>query len=379
MGTSLKPIDSLLKKASECITEIKVFYEKEEDCYKKIHSFYSQNYEVLDRLFLFQVEKERFYYALETVQIMKEVKYNTYSLNKEGFILKKLQNWNASKVTFKESLSINNSVYALINLGNLFFDEGNFDEAERHFKEGIKLEDDNFEFYLGLGNVCRYKKNYKKSKEYYRKAIKLNPQDDTAYSNLFLLEIEDSKDFKEIQKLSEQCHTARVSTINNNTLVSKKILPYQLFFENQQAEYFKQEGILKDGQEKFLEVSNKILSQNTDDTVLIELSENEISTINSFRLSKFPNYRPKEINSFINKENNWKKIEEKYLESNDSYVVIDNFLDKEAIRELRKFCLETGIWNLPYPNQNYIGAMCSHGNFSSIHMGIINDLKQKLP
>ena len=72
MGTSLKPIDSLLKKASECI--FRRDNEKEEDCYKKIHSFYSQNYEVLDRLFLFQVEKERFYSALETVQIMKEVK-----------------------------------------------------------------------------------------------------------------------------------------------------------------------------------------------------------------------------------------------------------------------------------------------------------------
>ena len=85
------------------------------------------------------------------------------------------------------------------------------------------------------------------------------------------------------------------------------------------------------------------------------------------------------INHYLNIKHNWKKLEDEYLNSNPSILIIDNFLDPIALDEIRNYLLESNIWNEKYHHSNYLGAFCGKGNFSDIHYGIIAEMKTLLP
>ena len=88
-------------------------------------------------------------------------------------------------------------------------------------------------------------------------------------------------------------------------------------------------------------------------------------------------YNTKEIKNFLNPNNNWKNIQEKYIDSKPEFVVIDNFLSEEALIELRKFCLLSKVFLKEYEN-DYLGAFGNMGFTSQIHIGIGRDLKARM-
>ena len=57
---------------------------------------------------------------------------------------------------------------------------------------------------------------------------------------------------------------------------------------------------------------------------------------------------------------------------------IDDFLSKEAIKELREFSLVSKVWIHQMPNK-YLGAFSDSGFISPLHIQIGTELQEKLP
>ena len=62
----------------------------------------------------------------------------------------------------------------------------------------------------------------------------------------------------------------------------------------------------------------------------------------------------------------------------DYMIYIDDFLSKEAIKEIREFSLVSKIWIHQMPNK-YLGAFSDSGFINPLHLQIGTDLQKKLP
>lgn len=67
--------------------------------------------------------------------------------------------------------------YSYLNLGN-------DDEAEEHFKEALQLNPKDPYVYVGLGVIAQTRKQYGQAKQYYKKALGLDPNCQEANENL---------------------------------------------------------------------------------------------------------------------------------------------------------------------------------------------------
>ena len=125
-------------------------------------------------------------------------------------------------------------------------------------------------------------------------------------------------------------------------------------------------------------MGNSILSNTTSEAKYINLNDKIQSDIfmNYQRLPII--YQTKPVKHFLNQNNDWQDIEQRYLNAKPEFIVIDNFLSNECIIELRKFCLYSKVFLREYENQ-YLGAFGNKGFTSEIHLGIANDLQKKLP
>ncbi len=79
----------------------------------------------------------------------------------------------------------------------------------------------------------------------------------------------------------------------------------------------------------------------------------------------------------LNPEVDWSACESAYKASTPEVVVIDSFLCPEAIRSLRRFCLESTVWKTVRP-YGYLGTMID-GFASPLLLQITLELREKLP
>ncbi len=88
-----------------------------------------------------------------------------------------------AEAAFREALRLN-PVYtdAHNNLGNLLASRGQFDEAEKHFREAA--DDSRPEAFVNLANVLLQKGDFRGALVNYKKALKTDPQNATAHANL---------------------------------------------------------------------------------------------------------------------------------------------------------------------------------------------------
>ena len=75
---------------------------------------------------------------------------------------------------------------AYSNLGNVYFEQKNFNEALNNYSESLKLKETELTYVL-IGNTFAVKKDFNKALAAYRNALRLNPDYALAYFNLGLL------------------------------------------------------------------------------------------------------------------------------------------------------------------------------------------------
>ena len=70
------------------------------------------------------------------------------------------------------------------NMGNLLLDQGRLPEAERHFREALRIDPGLAEAQINLGNILARRGRYAEAAARYRIALKNDPSSTQARANL---------------------------------------------------------------------------------------------------------------------------------------------------------------------------------------------------
>ena len=81
---------------------------------------------------------------------------------------------------------------------------------------------------------------------------------------------------------------------------------------------------------------------------------------------------------YLNKKNDIEEIESIYINGTPQLVVIDNFLNPEALSNLQKFCRSSNIFKYPYVN-GYIGAFLTKGFANKFILELGEDMRKTYP
>ena len=105
------------------------------------------------------------------------------------------------KIKEKEKLGISSSKDAkeFFNRGNLFYNLNKFEEAEKEYREAIKINPDYADAHNNLGALLQNLKRYEEAEKEYREAIRINPNYADAHNNLGIL-LKNLKRYEEAEK-----------------------------------------------------------------------------------------------------------------------------------------------------------------------------------
>ncbi len=136
-----------------------------------------------------------YYYSLNkndnTMEILKEIIRDKNNANKAwaynlwGVMLNDQKKYDeAIKMYNFALLEDSKFVHAYLNLGNVCCDKGDNRAAKEYYKKAIDLDPENSNAYNGLGLVSYDKGDNRASKEHYKKAIDLDPENSHAHNGL---------------------------------------------------------------------------------------------------------------------------------------------------------------------------------------------------
>jgi hypothetical protein len=86
---------------------------------------------------------------------------------------------------------------------------------------------------------------------------------------------------------------------------------------------------------------------------------------------------PAPAGALVNPALDFRAIEERYLEAKPNIVTVDDLLTPTALQSLRRFCLDSTIWNNIKPG--YLGAYFYDGFCSELLLRLAWELRERLP
>ena len=144
------------------------------------------------------------------------------------------------KIKEKEKLGISSSKDAkeFFNRGNLFYNLNKFEEAEKEYREAIKINPDYADAHNNLGALLQNLKRYEEAEKEYREAIKINPNDILAHQNISELYFV-IKDYKKSLEYAEK--SLEISKEIKYKIISKFLILINLIALERKCEKEKKE------------------------------------------------------------------------------------------------------------------------------------------
>lgn len=149
---------------------------------------------------------------------------------------------------------------------------------------------------------------------------------------------------------------------------------YKIKHDIEQIEYLIDQGILKDEFNKKIEDYKNLEKQIDSSYDFYYYFENNIEYDKNLYIynSNYQGY-------IINESLDVKTIQDNYFSSEPQIIYFDDFLNEEALEEIRKFCLLSTIWHEYDRKRGYIASYMSNGfNFDLIYR-LAEELPKKFP
>ena len=336
-------------------------------------------------------QKTKYEDALPYLEKAYAMNQENYEVNNNlGLAHKGLRSLDISKKYFLNAIKIDsNNFRAYFNYANLLSDNELYDEAIEYFKITSEKKPDFPDPYERIGVLYRSKYMKDKSNKeilleaipYLEKCLEINPSFRSAIVNLALFNLWLNNIDKSTQYFKDGfslLHSSEKFDSGQWSLQEPRALKTLIKHEYQQLTYIDNDtdGIrnMKFTQEyynKLQEHYNDILNDN------FKAEQVKPSFIKSLTKVLY-NKPPKLCDDYINKKNDIDEIESIYLNGKPQLVVIDNFLNPEALSCLQKFCRSSNIFKYPYVN-GYIGAFLTKGFANKFILELGEDMRKTFP
>ena len=334
----------------------------------------------LGGLYLQRGELEK---AMHCLQSVLQIEPNNVNANSNlGVVFTRLIEYQKAINCHKKTLQVEpDNADAYNNLGINYKQLGETDLAKSHFYKAIEINPNHANAYNNVVTLLKSLGEDKKALSSIKKALEIDPNFFTAQANLANTYLEQQKDF---EKIVTESHKALSTYQKASKIYSQRVPLFRLKHDIEQAEYLKSKNYKINGINEFYEIGKEILNKKENEenesnfNKEILLKDSEIQSFLPFYKTQYIYHTPKLSGSSLNPEKDWNKVEMEYLNSEKQIIYIDDFLSKEAIKEIREFSLVSKIWIHQMPNK-YLGAFSDSGFINPLHLQIGTDLQKKLP
>jgi hypothetical protein len=266
--------------------------------------------------------------------------------------------------------------HAKTQLAKFYLDVGNLQLASSLAEEITKVEESNSKAWTIYGNAQRMQGNELTAYKAHLKALTLDNENYESLLDVTAIEVSQAKTLQEFEqsiKSSKRC--LQVFMKNHYKLEDLEASFCKVKHDNEQAKYLLSNGLLSNINE-YIEVTDRILSdlEGADPSIELKVSVAELALIHDYNQKIFISDQNLDFGPCLNSSLDWTSIAHQYKYSSPSLVVIDNFLNPEALNYLRRFCYESKVWHKTYQHA-YLGAFVDKGFLSNVHLKISEELK----
>ena len=282
--------------------------------------------------------------------------------------------------SLKEVLRLNpTSADAHNHLGVAFKEQGNTTEAITAYRAAIANNPSHAEAWNNLGVALKGQGHLREAESAFQEAIKAKPQYANAQYHLGLTLLWQRRTPEALacfQRSAELTHN------HGNPIHRKATTISRMKHDYEQIRYLQQQGIAVDITNAYLETLQRLSAdQSTQASAsgVIALSEQDQQHLApSFNRIVHQGVAHSLPGGTLNPDLDVATIEASYHEKKPEITYLDHLLNDEALRMLRKFCLEATIWKKDYQN-GYLGAFLADGFASPLLLQIAEELRLRFP
>jgi tetratricopeptide (TPR) repeat protein len=268
------------------------------------------------------------------------------------------------------------------------------ESAIKHLEKTIDLEPDNADALCMLGTVMSDLGRFDEAAEWFERALAMRADFSEAHFNLGLVRFERS-DFQgalssigrsAALKRGETWHgdlTARLGRESAPPLEPRDMAvnEVKLRHDCEQLEHLLQLGALSPGYREVAEDYRALLEEirgkvDVESVIPFDAGRHPL-VARTYKRPIHVDDTPAPAGALVNPALDFRVIEERYLEARPNIVTVDDLLTPTALQSLRRFCLDSTIWNNIKPG--YLGAYFYDGFCSELLLRLAWELRERLP
>jgi tetratricopeptide (TPR) repeat protein len=262
-----------------------------------------------------------------------------------------------------------------VNLANALAVSGQFSDAVAHYESAIALRPDDAEIHNNLGNAFQALRQFEQAQNAYERALRLDPDYADAHYNLGTLQLGRGRPEAASVHLERAMALAPASPNVLRNLASaccaqgRTRKAFDLYERHAKLVYGGPDAAHRGGN------SNSIYKHRHDMEQQNYLSGLGIGISPAgfrFYLADGSTLPSPAINNA-----NIARANASWRAANPQILVIDDFLNPEALEKLQRFCWGSTIWQRAY-GAGYLGAMAEHGLACPLLAQIADELRRDL-
>ena len=304
-------------------------------------------------------------------------------------------------------------VEALSNLGNARLEQGKLAQAAAAYQQALRLNPNSAEAHNNLGVALKEQGQFAQAVASYQRALQLNPQHVEAQNNLGVAlrdqgRLEDAvASFTQtlalrpgyvkahydrafaylwqgkLDRAVEDLRASAETKQNHGWPVQEStVSKARMKHDAEQVQSLMDRGLLGQVHAGYLNALRQLrqrAAQESGSSWRMPVSQGEMAAIApSFNRLLHMADCPALPSGVVNPSLDAVAIEARYNERRPEIMYVDGLLTEEALRSIRRFCLDSTVWKRDYPN-GYIGAFLGDGFVCPLLLQIAEELRLKFP
>ncbi|APC07013.1 hypothetical protein AOC10_10915 [Polynucleobacter asymbioticus] len=345
--------------------------------YAKALDLDGQNIQLLLRFGAFLKGQSKFIDAKKAYERVLSIEpKNLEALNNLGNTLRNIGELDAALIYLNRAVELhggNEIIYN--NIATIYSDLESQEKALDFYELALRSNPRHLLSWNGKGDLLRGLGKLEQAIDCFQSALDIDPDSLISQTNLAGAFIASNRGVDE--KISQakkalNVHLANAKNANSNTFAF-----FALKHHLDQANYLVRNKIFPEGVQNFISTADQLINSSRSQESFIHVDGIRYKLMSEYLGARVEYEIPNTIRYGLNPDNDWKKIEEEYFDSNET-IYIDDFLSPDALEALYKYSLISKLWVREY-SKCYLGAFGYQGFISKLHLQIADELKHYLP